>query len=439
MTTQQNIYKPKASGLIWFGSIGIGAIILALELYGAWRGFPADTAAVLSTAAIIVALWGIFLTKFHDEPGEKFTTVSAVCKIALLLMTGAAGIILFNVAREISVASDVTTARSEIDKQKRESLLKVSEGAGKQGKFQAAKGLAAMDTAYIEKPMEIFKTNESKANIALTLNILAFALTFIAMFLAFIFLKTAKQTAAECGYNPDLVINQQEQHRLSQIKFRDPSKQPTLKPEIEGDMPDGKHWKEIEKELNTRHPNTQKGARTEIDGTLYESNGRTWEAQGVYGGPPTPSDANIRGASDKGHFIIKPASSSGFDDSVSRHSRDSVATGNVKSRHSRDTDPGGTGSGIEKIREALRTGYASAGNFFFKAEDKTGSRRNPGVLIRQMAYKKNGQEYEIANYLFDVELMAYAENNSVQDIGEYIEKDMFDRFDLEFESKPISH
>src|SRR5262245_6915564 len=225
-----NLYKPKGSGLIWFGSIAIGAAILGLELYGAWFGFPASTAAILTIVAVVASLWGIFLTKFHDEPGEKFTLISAICKIVVLLATGAAGVILFNVAREISVATETTSARTKAEDKKREALTDVSKTAGRQGKYRAVAALEKMDTKYTERPMEIFKENEGVANAALVLNGSSVIITFIAMFLAFIFAKSNKMTAAENGFDPNLVIDPREQHRLSQIQFRDPNQSPSLKP-----------------------------------------------------------------------------------------------------------------------------------------------------------------------------------------------------------------
>lgn len=88
----------------------------------------------------------------------------------------------------------------------------------------------------------------------------------------------------------DGIPDEEQQPQFQQQSTQRPAMiQPATTGARGGDMPDGLHWTEFERELNRRHPNTRRGARTEIDGTLFESNGRTWEAQGVYGAGQTSS------------------------------------------------------------------------------------------------------------------------------------------------------
>lgn len=80
-------------------------------------------------------------------------------------------------------------------------------------------------------------------------------------------------------------IPDEDQQPSTQIRLR-----PAMANANGGEMFDGLHWSLVEKELDRRHPGVPRGTRTEIEGTLYEFDGRNWKAQGVYGTGSSPLD-----------------------------------------------------------------------------------------------------------------------------------------------------
>ncbi len=437
-----NKHPQKGSAAIWVFSIIVTLLLMGLQIFGAFRAFSIGTAFMVTACAAAAATLCIWLTSYHDEPDEPFTKVTWGIKIALWVLMGISAGVLFYFGRSMDASrSYVASAGAAVEAQRKALQATIDNPkTGPKARFKATEALGKLDTSYAEDEKKTFLENEPIATFAMGLDLAGVIIGAMLFMFMLVFKPTGKMVAARNGVDPRTVVSNLDERKLQEIRTRvGKAEVQTQSPSpAGGEMKDGMHWAQVEKELDAAHPNVSKGSRTEIDGTLYEFNGQNWQAQGVYGAgggdgaqSPAPSQSKVTARPAKAAFQIqKPNVRAGSDDSLSRQSRDTVAT---QKRESRDSVA--TQSGIEKIREALRTGYAKPGHFFFKAEDKTGSRRNPGVLVRMMSYRQNGQEFELASHLFDVELMAFAENNEVYLIGEYMESEMFENFDLGAEVK----
>lgn len=396
-------YAKKGNAFIWFGSIAIAAVCVILQGYGWIKGFEPWLAGVGITCALIVAVWSVWLTKFHDEPGEAYTTVSVICKIACVICMLLAAAVLFDVGRGLGVSQDVTDTRHVEETKKRESLQATIDNprTGPKARFAATKALGAMKTDYLNKPKEDFDLTSPKALTAFGLDMGVFVLTFIAMFCAFVFFPTGKMVAAQAGINPNLVINDREETKLASVRTRVANAQidsPSPKAAAGGEMSEGLTPDQVIEELNKKHPNTPKGSTVDIEKRTYESNGRTWSEWGVYTMPDAEAKTGSVGA--RGNMTINPPpqgvkvaeSPSGAQNAGTRAGTQDA---NVGTR-------AGTQTPIELLRQVLKE-MAKPGHFFFSAE----KRRNH-ILIRQVV-SRNQKEESIASHTMDLEFLQFAQ------------------------------
>lgn len=121
-------------------------ITLVLVLSGIIAGFyyknlPLDASLPYFGAVAFLSMVSIWLTKYHDEPGEPFTKASFIWKCVLMFMMAINAAFCFHLGRHMGVARSQMAAEVDRDKEFRASLAKQAETAGPRGKLELAKML----------------------------------------------------------------------------------------------------------------------------------------------------------------------------------------------------------------------------------------------------------------------------------------------------------
>jgi hypothetical protein len=305
MTNQQTYTKPKGSVAIWAFSIMLTIVLFALQTYGWFKSFPWDVAAIGLFCLIAVATMSIWLTKYHDEPGEPFTRASVGNKILLYILMAIGAVVLFSMGRSLTAARENVAVKKEAVAEKRRSLEKAYETAGPRAKLKIAQELAKLDESFVEDPYKKFQELEPAAIITMSLDLLGFAIACISMILFMIFRPTKKMIAAQNGIDPSLITTPEERARLRELRAMMDA-QVDSPSSRGGEMPEGLRRPEVEKELDRRHPDVPKGSRTEIEGMSYEFDGKGWRARGANGNGAHPvaqnSHASARETPAKGNL-----------------------------------------------------------------------------------------------------------------------------------------